>query len=232
MKRMARLGNRHWRERARDDENPHRSSACLPTLRSGGARCRKSPTCQFLDPGIGPLQPFLERNRRLPAEHFPQLGIIRVAAADPLWTGDVLLRHANASDLRDDVDQLVDGHHAVLPQIQRLRVVGVHKSSDSANAVVDEAEGTSLLTISPNFDLVRAGELRHRHLSTDRRRGLFPTAVPGAERTEDIVEADYSGLHTVLFAVVRTEPLRDQLLPAVGILWLCGIGVFLPKRRA
>src|SRR5438128_10350425 len=103
MKCMASLGNRHWWKRARDDENPHFPSARLPTLRSDGGRHGKSPACLLLDPGIGPLQAFLQRDRRLPAKHLPQLGIIRVAAADPLRARDVILPHATASHLRDGV---------------------------------------------------------------------------------------------------------------------------------
>src|SRR5262249_46375559 len=88
--------------------------ATLMTL-SSNARCLSSmrhgvpPMYLLVDPDIRSLEAFLERDRRLPAEHFSQPGIVRIAATDTLRSRNVLLRHANAGDLRDDVDQFVDG---------------------------------------------------------------------------------------------------------------------------
>ena len=63
-----------------------------------------------------------------------------------------------------------------------------------------------------------AGQLGDGDLAAHRGRRLLAAAVPGAERAEDVVEAHDARLEAVVLAVVRAEPLGDQLLPAVGVL--------------
>ena len=56
-----------------------------------------------------------------------------------------------------------------------------------------------------------------RHLPADRCGRLLAAPIPGPEGPVDVVEAYDARLDPVVFAVVGTEPLGEQLLPAVGI---------------
>ena len=50
-------------------------------------------------------------------------------------------------------------HHAVLAQIQRLRVLGVHQAPQAFEAIADVAEAARLLAVAPDLDLRIAGQL-------------------------------------------------------------------------
>ena len=126
--------------------------------------------------------------------------------------------------------ELVDREHPVLAEIERLAVVGAHQAVDALDAVVDVAERAGLLAVSPDLDLGVAGQLGDGDLAAQGGRGLLAAAVPGAERAEDVVEADGAGVEPVVLAVVLAEALDDELFPAVGVLGLGGIGVFLAQR--
>src|SRR6266545_1710579 len=96
------------------------SAPRVPVRCSGPGWRRKLPTHLILNPAIGPFQTVLERDRRLPTQDLPQASIVGVAPADALRTRHVLLSHANPGDRRDDIDQLINGHHAILPEVQWL----------------------------------------------------------------------------------------------------------------
>ena len=76
------------------------------------------------------------------------------------------------------------------PRLSGSWIVGPHQPVDALDAVVDVAERARLLAVAPDLDLDVAGQLRDGHLAADRRRRLLAAAVPGAERPEDVVEAD------------------------------------------
>src|SRR3989304_2124109 len=71
-------------------------------------------TDPFLDPCVGSSQAFFQRNLGLPAEHFPEEGVVGIAAPHSLGSGNVSLRDPNSSDLGDHVGQLVDGPQPVV----------------------------------------------------------------------------------------------------------------------
>src|SRR6185503_9183367 len=185
----------------------------------------------LLDPAIGLPDALFEAHLRLPAEHPPQPRVVGVAAAHALRAGDVALTQRDAGNLADDVGELVDRDQPIRTEIQRLAVVRCHQPLDALEAVADVAERSRLLAVAPDVDLALAGQLRRRHLAAHRRRRLLASAVPGAERTVDVVEAHDARLDPVVLTVMRAEPLCDQLLPAVGVLRLGRVGVFFLQRR-
>ena len=99
-------------------------------------------------------------------------------------------------------------------------IVRSHQLVDSFDTVIDVAERTGLLAVTPYFDLVISGQLRGGNLATERGWRLFATALLGTIGPEDVVEADDPRFQIVVFAVMGAEPLGDQLFPAVGILRL------------
>ena len=74
-------------------------------------------------------------------------------------------------------------------------------------------------------------ELGDGNLAAQRRRRLFPSAVPGAERTEDVVKPDNARVEPVILAVMQAEALGDELLPSVGVLRRGGVGLLFTQRH-
>src|SRR4051794_36984321 len=105
-----------------------------------------------------------------------------------------------ASDVGDQVDQLVDRDQPISAQVERLRVVAAHQSMQPLDAVVDVAVRAGLPPVAPDLDLVSvAGQC---DLAADRRRRLLATAVVRAQLAIDVVEADDSRLETEVLPVV------------------------------
>src|SRR5690349_5105008 len=102
------------------------SSGMRVLLPRGGDQVR----CRHLlfDPRVGDCEAVLERNPRLPAEHLAQAGVVGVASPDTLRAIDVANPHRDARAVSDDAGQLIDTDHPVLPEVQRLRVIGAHQS--------------------------------------------------------------------------------------------------------
>ena len=93
------------------------------------------------------------------------------------------------------------------------------------------AERARLEAVAPDFDYGIARELGVGHLATHSRRRFLAPAFPRAERAEDVVETHRARLHPIIFHIVLAEVLGDQLFPAVGVLRLRRISVFLFQRR-
>ena len=193
-------------------------------------RCGHAAGHLLLDPSIGGAEPVAEGRRRFPSEDLTQQRIVGVASPHSLRTRYVLRADVPlAGHLDDEVCQLVDGHHLVGAEVERLGVVGLHDAVDALDAVVDVAERPRLLPVAPDLDA--AAVLGERHLAAERRRSLLPAAVVRAERPVDVVEPDGAGLHRVLVGVVGAQQLGEQLLPPVGVLGLGRVGVALLQRH-
>ena len=184
-----------------------------------------------LDPWIGARQALFQRDLRLPIERLSQLSIVGVAPPHPLRTRDVLLGDLGPGHFCNDVGELIDRHHAILPQVEGRVVPRAHQAEQPFQAIVDVTERAGLLAVPPDLHLSAARELRPRHLAAQRGGYLLATALPGAERPEDVVKANDPGLDVVLLPIVLAQSLADQLFPTVGILGRCRIGVFFLKRR-
>src|SRR5688572_25094437 len=191
-------------------------------------------TERFGDLGFDPLirarDAFFEGNLRLPAEHFAQAIVVRIASAHALRAGDVTLVYFETRRVLDEVGESVDANEAILAEVERLPAVRRHQTHQPFDAVVDVAERPRLLAVAPNFDVGGASEFRGRDFSAQRRRCLLASAVPRAERSEDVVEPHDARVEAVVLAVVDAQALGDQLLPAVCILRLRRIGIRLLQR--
>src|SRR5262249_11274317 len=124
---------------------------------------------------------------------------------------------AEAGDLLDDADELVDRDELRRAQVDRVDDVADHDLRRSVEAVVDIPEAPGLLAASPDLDLVAAGKLRLRNLATDRRGRLLTTAVVRPVRSVDVVVARHPSLDAVVVVKVPAHPLGEELLPAVAV---------------
>src|SRR5918999_2207280 len=171
----------------------------------------------LLDPAVGRLEPLAERDRRLPSQHLTQPAIVGVTAANALGAVDVPQRDAVLARYVDDhPGKLVDRHHLVAAEIERLPVVRLHEPVDPLDAVIDVAERPRLLTVAPDLDL--PARVDCGHLPAQGRRHLLAAAVVGPVWPVDVVKANNSSLEAELAGVVLAQALGDELFPAVGVL--------------
>ncbi len=180
------------------------------------------------DPAIGALQPDFKRDLGLPAQNVAQACVIAVATAYALGLARVVaFADALAGDGGDEVYQLVDGHQAVAAQIERMRVIGEHKTVDALHAIIDVEERAGLVAIAPDFDFVAV--VCQRDFAAQGCRGFFPPAFVFAQGTVDVVEAGNTDLHAVIFRVVLAELFREELFPAVSLFGVRRVGVLFPQ---
>src|SRR6266513_3144873 len=142
------------------------------------------------NPRVGAGNAVFERDLRLPAKHLAQPVVVGVAATHTLRPGHVLPGDLEARRVGDQVGELVDADQTVLTEIDRLLIARLHQQPQALDAVVDVAERTRLLAVAPDLDLTRAGQLGAGDLAAHRRRRFLASAVPRAERADDVVEAD------------------------------------------
>src|ERR1017187_471675 len=92
-------------------------------------------------------------------------------------------------DLHDHPGHLVDGNHLLRADVYRTREFRFHQVSYSLDALVDIEERTRLLAIPPKLYLSAICLLGDLAAQCGRR--LFPSSLPGALRSEDVVEPGY-----------------------------------------
>src|SRR5437773_5191817 len=114
---------------------------CLIERFSPSSRCQFRPPllCHplphlLLDPPIRSRQALFERDRWLPFQHAPQKRVIGIPAAHAHWPGHMFLRDLHARNRRHHVRQLVDGHHAVLAQVEWLAKIRPDRKSTRLNS--------------------------------------------------------------------------------------------------
>jgi len=185
----------------------------------------------LLNPLGGHLHPVPQRRRRLPAQLVQDHRVVRVAAVDALRLRQVVLPiQIHLDRFLDHVDQPVDRHQLVGAEINRLGDIGMHDLLRPFHAVVDVHERAGLRPVAPDHDLLVAGELPRNRLAREGRRGLFPPAVVGAERTVHVVVARDAGREPEVLPEVAAHPLAEELLPAVAVFGQGRVGIRLRKR--
>src|SRR5437773_2835166 len=159
-----------------------------------------------LDPAIGALEPVLQSNARLPAQHAAKPRVVAVATADPLRFRKVMPPADRlARNSGNEVNQLVDRHQTVSAHVQRIAIPRAHQPDDPLHAVAHVTVRAGLLAVAPHFDFATVyGE---GDLAADGRRGFLPAALVGTERAIDVVEPHHAGLQTVAFGVLPAQPL-------------------------
>src|SRR5579871_2434519 len=182
-----------------------------------------------LNPGIRFCQAVLQADLRLPGQDLAQQAIIGVPAAYALRAAHVLQVELHTSNAANHVRELVDADHAVLPQVERLIEIRQHQPVNSADAIVDIAEGPSLLAIAPDFDFGTSCQFSGSNFTAQCRRRFLAAAVVGSKRTEDVVEAHNASFHAEVATIVRAQLFGHQLFPAVSILGIGGIGLGLAQ---
>src|SRR5712692_4030897 len=127
----------------------------------------------------------------------------------------MLFDDADASDLGDHVGQLVNRDQAILAQVEGLAVVRLHQFVEAGHAVIDVTKRAGLLSVTPDLHYRVASQLGHSHLATQSRWRFLSPSLPGSQGAKDVMKAHDAGIDPIVFTVVQTEPLGDQLLPAI-----------------
>src|SRR5579885_1013082 len=133
-------------------------------------------------------------------------------------------------------DELGAGAHAArhLAEDPGIGALEPFLERDAGNPVehfANKHEAARLFAVPPDLDLVGVLELRLDHLAADRRRRLLAPARGGAVRPIDVVISHEARLETAILAEMPAHALAEELLPAVTVLRLGGIGIGLPQRN-
>src|SRR5690606_30706752 len=112
-------------------------------------------------------------------------------------------------------------------QVNRLQDVARQNRFCPFEAVVDVHEGTRLVSISPNLNLMVPRELGLDHLPADGRRSLFATSVPGAMRPIYVVVTRHPRDETKILPEMTAHPLAEKFFPPITILRHRGISIAL-----
>src|SRR4051812_24968147 len=115
----------------------------------------------------------------------------------------------DSSDIFHDIHKLVDRDHLAGTEIDGVRNIGRHDPLDAIDAVIDVHEAAGLIAVAPDIDLMLAGGFGVDHFAADRGGGLFASAVPGAVRAVDIVEAGHTGVKAEIFSKVAAHALAE-----------------------
>src|SRR5262245_738298 len=155
-----------------------------------------------LYPAVGPRDAFFERDLRFPSENVAQPIVVGIASAHALWSRDVPLRDGDAGRGRDEVGEGVDADQPVLSEIERLAIARLHQPVQAFDAVVYVAERSRLLAVAPDLDLVVTLQPGNGDLAAQCGRRFFAPAIPRAERSKDVVEANDADVEAVVLAVM------------------------------
>src|SRR5215475_9002783 len=131
-----------------------------------------------------------------------------------------------ARNFSDHFGELIDSNHSILPQIKWMWIFRAHELVNSLYTIIDVTKGASLFAVPPNLNFTVASQLRDSDLPAHGGRRLFPSAIPCSQWSEDVMKPHDPGLDAVILAVMRTQPLGNELLPSIGVLGLRRIGVF------
>src|SRR6516165_3550167 len=133
----------------------------------------------------------------------------------------MLLLDPLAGNIRHQVDQLIDRHHFLRPDIDGARKVGAQQPYRTFDALVNIEERACLVAIAPHLDLVAAAG--HGNLATNRGWRLLTTACPSPLRSEYIVVAGDMRLQSEIPAISEVQSFAEQLFPsilAIGRRWI------------
>src|SRR5882762_8006674 len=109
-----------------------------------------------VNPPVGLLETVAQRDRRRPSELLLDQRVVAAAAAHTLGRVEIVpAPELRAGDAFDDVDELIDRHELVAADVDRIADVAVHEGASAVDAVVDVHETSRLLSVAPDFDVVR-----------------------------------------------------------------------------
>src|SRR5690242_15205480 len=122
----------------------------------------------LLDPLVRARDAVLQGDRRLPAEHLAQPGVVGVPSTYALRPGNIGQLDLRVCDLGDHQREVCDRDQPVLAEVERLAVVGLHQPVEPLDTIVDVAERPRLLAVAPDLDARVIGQLGYGHLPAHR----------------------------------------------------------------
>ena len=183
------------------------------------------------NPFVGPCQPILEADRRLPSEIIPDQGVIAVSTIDSARRVEfVPAFQANAGYLLDNVDKLIDGDQLAAAKVDGFADVAFHNGLGAIGAVVDIHKAARLLAIAPDLDFVAPRVLSLNDFPANRGWSFLSAPGPGSVGTVDIVIPRNPGLETKILFKVPAHPFAEELFPPVTVFGKSRIGIFFLQR--
>src|SRR6185437_3276510 len=88
--------------------------------------------------------------------------------------------------------QLIDGHKFTGAEGNWLVYIAVHNHLCTADTVVDKHEASRLLSVTPDIDIVKPGQLCFDNFAADRCGCFFTSSCPCSVRTVDVVIAGHT----------------------------------------
>lgn len=185
-----------------------------------------------VDPPVGDFEAVAKLGAWFPAKDFLDERIVAIATIDAFGGAEVVVAlEFDAGDIFNDIHELIDrdafGRAEVDGIVPRF-AVGDHV--DAFEAIGDVHERAGLITIAPDFDFVFSGKFRIDDFATNGSGGFFSTAVPGAERSVNIVESGDARRNFEVFSEVAAHAFAEEFFPAISIFGHCGISVFFAKE--
>src|SRR5262249_12659185 len=144
---------------------------------------------------------FAQRRARFPVQDALDHRVVAVTACHAAWSGGVVLSlKLHASDVLNDVDEVVNGNQFARSQVDGFsqQVIAVGDHVDALHAVIDIHEASRGGAIAPDEYLVRTGVPSFYHLARNGGRNLLASAVPSTLRPVDVMEARDERLHAAL----------------------------------
>src|SRR6266487_3050468 len=179
-----------------------------------------------VNPTVGFFQAVPQPDAWRPAQTLFDERVVAVATVHALGRFQVIIAlQLHAGDPLDEIHQLIDGDQFVAAQVERFDNLALEDGLRSFQAVVDVHEAAGLMTITPDLDLMFAGELRLDDFAANGRGRLFASAHPGAIRAIDVMEPGHAGFDAKVFPEMATHPFAEQFLPAVAVFGHRGIRV-------
>src|SRR5271168_633619 len=156
-----------------------------------------------VDPSVGFFKACLQSGIRFPIQIFLDERIFAVTAVDALGGAQIVISlQLDAGDAFDGVHQLIDAYGFGGAQIDRFQNLRIGDELDSLDTIVGEHEAAGLIAGTPDFDFVRALELRLDHFAANRRGSFLATAEPGAPGSVNVVKAREAGAKAKILAEV------------------------------
>src|SRR6266699_81696 len=159
-------------------------------------------------PLVRRFQPRAQRDVRFPSNGSAQKGVVAVASPDALGPpGLVHLPEPFTPNIARQVNEVIHAHKFLCAEIERSSIIRVHDSQNAVRAVIDVAETSSLIPVTPNLD--GSAIICFGNLATDCVGSFLPAALVSRQGTVDVVEPHDSNVQSVVFKIVRRELLRE-----------------------
>mmetsp|Transcript_23854 Transcript_23854/g.36302 ORF Transcript_23854/g.36302 Transcript_23854/m.36302 type:complete len:301 (+) Transcript_23854:114-1016(+) len=166
------------------------------------------------DPKVSLLKTIGNLNGWCPSQFLADQHIVGVTPSNShgsinMLDGKILLLEAHGN-----LGELNHINHFGGSKIDRYFAVGEHEAKNTINTVINEGKGTSLLSISPHFEVFSGSD----GLTAECSWGLLASSHPGSTGSVDVMETSNADLHGEVTSVGKGHLFGVKLLESVHVL--------------